>query len=693
MSNSISSSVEEEDDDIAYDRDYPLGTRKRYLFKEAMRRLRDERHEQLQGDNPKRECTFHPKVPSGNALKMKTLADAKGSEGDDGLDRHADSGTSAFTRRANQGSKIRVMSLQAEGVTNLEEKSTPASSFFPPMNTPNVLKISPRIHYEKQVLAKEGLPFYGRTVERQREFQRRQHDEEDGKRMPNSYRNGSFSSFTDNESHKTARQAFEERNQKLLQRRIDLQNASIERYATMFHPQILPNSVAIDEAVQARLRARKGRNCLEKDGSRSVKRGELLYQKAMESHMNKIKLVEKLHQQEDDEVCQGYKPNINPYTKEWIQHSEHHELFTKDFVTRQEIYREAREELKDMIAQNEERKNMKERRASSRVHVNSDMILNQVVRLYHNEVKALNEKSPIDCDPAQECSFVPMLSKGSVNIMQKMQNREKDFVSRLARPGASTGRSTECLSRQRTNNELKSDDDKDRHADHSENGFKGRAYENSLRRSPQSISSGTEMVDCRSQTSSLTKRGVTSVKMTAFLQRQLDNQHQREEWIRMVEEKKAAAEKGFCTFQPKTHPSKLRTRRQNPNKQEISEGVSSSLTFVKKEVKRCDVVGKISGVQLFVMRQEEARRRRAEKAALLANIGVCRPPGRDRNNGKGPFKPTEVVPFNLSTERRANWRRSPSQKSNSLQTGEDFSRCTSSKPVLVSWESSPMQRS
>ncbi|CCW63867.1 unnamed protein product [Phytomonas sp. EM1] len=608
------------------ERYYPLGTRERYRFEERMRRAREARRKQLQEELHMSECTFQPKVHSSGASKgraSKHSKDERGREREaEGSHRHSDPNVSVFDRLARQAEELHAKSVQRERQKQREERDSRECSFRPQINTtPRLSRNSSEL--ERQGRVEDRLLRYGRATERHKELQRRQ--KEEGRLSLSA--NGNLSSM-DPESRRLAQREFEERNEELLRRREQKSAmAECEAPSTSFHPRISSNSIALDEAARAR-KAESG-----EESSRPLKRGELLYEKGMVSHVKKLQLAEELRRREEEELCHGHKPHINPYTNDWLQRSENQKFFAKDFISRQEIYHEAREELKDLLAEEEE---AKRRQAFAHARVSSDTILSQVERLYNDAVKASKVKSSKAGDSFEKaCPFKPELSKGSLQVLRKMPHREKDVVSRLTRPGSSTAKDEKEPSKRRLSGT--SSDKGYFHSSRRPTSVEKRVLGN--RGGPLNESgSDFEMDACHSQLSSSGRRVIRPEDAEAFFQRQIEAQRQREERIRQEQQKKEEEEMESCTFRPMTNAHSVRQGSHLGGRG--SDGGFSSSPEGGEE---------ICGVRLFVMRQEEARRRRAEKAELLANIGLSKAFCEWRSRRSGARSPIASMPFRVST--------------------------------------------
>ncbi|KAG8348766.1 hypothetical protein ERJ75_000036400 [Trypanosoma vivax] len=549
---------------------FPLGTWERHLIEEQLRCVKSQERERLREEMEK-ECTFQPRVttpcdvggcpvdgPIGSRREMCDLQRMPVYE--------------RLTQRARER-EARIAQMKEE--KRRCEEAEQQFPFHPRVNSPGRGSAATSAG-ENNVPVVERLLQYGKELQesRSRQQQEQEKRELEAQRQAMSALRGRANACHEQGDIVDRSKRF------LIARENEL--ASLEKHIReqhTFHPQVCTTSDAMDKERASAGRARD--------------RGAHLYVEGMRRQQQREREI--VEQREHE--CEGlHKPTTSPLTEEWIHHGQHEALFKQDFVRRQELYQQVRDQhIRRLAAALAE----KDRKAAEGPRVVPGKIEQQVERLYFGRPESQEEwkKRRDGILRERECSFRPQLAPGTTNVIGRSQGREVDVVKRLAtfKPP------NRCASKGRGDNVEMPDPA----------GNEDRGTENRKRGQSGKVVRPEEAAD--------------------FYYRQKKAMDERQLQLREKKQMLAMEELVSCTFRPKTCTDKYLQRRMRECASQREQGQ--------------EMVTRVSGATAYIQRQAEARRRREELEERYNNLGRGLP-------CNGP-RTTIVKPFNLSSGRSA----------------------------------------
>lgn len=552
--------------EVAY---HPLGTQERHQLDEAIRQRRRAEMEEVSRQAATVGCTFRPAIIDASDVTVK----------EEPLEESTQRGLSVFDRLAWQAHIREERRTLREEQKQRAEAANAKVLFRPRINK----RATKDVDNLNSVPVEERLLHYGKVLELSAQLERHKKEQAEARMATCTRRR---SELVVPAEHQRSQEEFEKRNAKLLyQREVRPQMALQEMIqATSFKPKVCATSTALDKA----------RN----DASLRMDRSSALYELGLQ------KRQEREEQRRQHETTgpgtTANRPLTNPISEEWIEQGSHRKFFQKDFVSRQELYQQAKEEEQQMVIQR-----LKQQKVTAPApRVSQDMIDKQVQRLSSSRNDAENRSRP-----RQETSlhgpFTPQLSRGSLSVVQRMENREKDFVKRLAQL------SPPATARDKTIP--------------SENLYQSTPQRRRSGRRVPPTDGATGIAD--TQESASTTKGhptyITSAEVNNFYRRQMSALQDRQERIKKHQQKQFVEDLIECTFCPRTN--------------------STSASNNGNDVPELPV----SGVEQFLLRQQEAKRLRHAQAARLARLQ------RGNVSARRSGSLTNVTPFTLRTQQRA----------------------------------------
>lgn len=546
---------------------YPLGSWERHVVEERLRAIKRHERERILRAEIEKECTFKPRVISSDGHTRSASTGAPQPE--------SDRRTQVFMRLTERAKKrdARIAQLKAE--KELKEEEALRDAFKPRVNAAGEPKSALNVR-SLNVPVEERLLHYGKTIEESRRLLQEERRREELKEM----RNGLLPRRERNNAPKKEERDIAYRSQHLIiereKERALAQKALLEQHP--FRPKVCSTSDAIDRERRAQYNAKD--------------RGALLYAEGL--HRQRRRQEEVVRQQKREFSGSG-KPTTSPLTNDWIYHGQHRALFEQNFVRRQELYQQVREEHQRRLALALEEN---DRKAAEIPRIDPAMIEEQVERLYLGGygVGKESKKCKDRLDKDDGCSFRPQLAPGTAYVIAHSR-REPDVVKRLA---ASTQR-RRCAS--------------------DVNLF-------------GSYDEGNEEREEKAKNKNSNARTVGPEEAEEFYQRQKRAVEERQAQLRERKQRLAMEELFACTFRPKTCTDGYQQRRQR----EVS----------PERQKEYRVEARVSGVTAYLQRQAEAKRQRDDLRARYENLG--------RLSSSSARGPTVIKPFNLSSGRASRTR-------------------------------------
>nr|CCC94050.1 unnamed protein product [Trypanosoma congolense IL3000] len=529
---------------------FPLGSWERHVVEEKLRAVRRHERECALRAEMEKECTFKPSVCTSFRHGKDTGGDPTEAQSKRAL---------VFKRLAQQAKERSIRIEQKRAEKEHEEMEALRNAFRPRVNAyEDNQRASDRRSSSAPV--EERLLHYGKTIENSRKMLQEEKYRQEMKEM-------SGGSVTARKGHeggsKDKREgdiAFRSRNF-LLNRereRALAQKTLLEKHP--FRPQICATSDAID---------RERRSLCHK-----LDRGATLYAEGI--HRKQRQQVEALRHQ-NRESSGLHKPVTSPLNNDWIYRGQHRALFEQDFVRRQELYQQVREQhRRDLAAVIEEN----ERKAAEVPRIDKAMIEEQIERLYlGGQSPEKGTKKYKEAASKEECSFRPQLAPWTEHVLAQSK-REPDFVKRLG----------SCSS------------------------YKRCESSNNIFESCSGDDVGTRSKNIRT---------IRPEEAEEFYSKQKQAVKEREAHLREQKQRLAMEELFACTFRPKTTADEYFQRRRralSPEKQQ------------EQQVEAC-----VLGVKAYLQRQAEAKRQRKELQERYENIGRVSSRGRRSSTVIKPF--------------------------------------------------------
>ncbi|EPY19359.1 kinetoplast DNA-associated protein [Strigomonas culicis] len=402
--------------------------------------------------------------------------------------------------------------------------------------------------------------------------------------------------------------------------------AEVQFHETMsFKPTICPTSAALDYA-------RNDKDALNVAFPTSMERGELLYYQNMAKEERKAS--------EATRVTSAVRaPVTNPTSEDWIQNSEHKYLFERDFITRQEVYQQARAKMQVLEEQQREAAE-RERRAEPAAQP-----VEQMARRLYYEPKATQaarqagRRERKEKEERESCTFAPQLAPGTKHVLGKLQKREPDVVKRLAGSAEDGSKAREGSVGE---DQLK---DQTNCLTAKSGGMKTTRWVSSCARTPsaKAPSPATKLAaegtkeDAAPVTADAPPpppKRMTREEMKKFYERQMETLSARERFVDDARKVELLQESAACTFQPHTNTSSSAPAWD-------SASVDGSRRHGSGEECRTEAV--VLGVNEYLKRQAAARRLKEDKEERLRNMGRSR-------SGRPTGGRTAIEAFHFQTE-------------------------------------------
>ncbi|KPA81545.1 hypothetical protein ABB37_03889 [Leptomonas pyrrhocoris] len=726
---------------------YRLGTKQRHAFDEHMRRLREEAQRTQQEREFRQHYPFRPsrETAAYTTLEREVNVPPKKERGDEALVEQPRETVSisttpakpVFHRLAAQAVQLELRRRHREEQKRRAEAAALRDAFQPAINRQAPVYTDELCHLD-DVPVEERLLHYGETIARER--QRRQEmkvlEEQAVLQAAQAAGTGGSDSALQQMNpaeRRRLREEFEERNTRFLAQKAQ-HRVRAEKEATgtfSFQPQISATSAALDDARQREVvQARKAEleELLDRtadgapftviqhstSGSRDVsRRSDALYAHAVARQRKlsqPLRQHEKINSARDKRgVLDGsgkqtstssafaheeeppYQPRTNPTSSKWIASGPHRHFFEQDFVCRQALYAQVREEEANLNAEVEPK--MAASPNAARGTTNSDagdrlVAAAATTKAYKANTKVLNERLYYSAKKAsevarrrreaslnaQECPFRPELSPGTQYVLKRMKPlRDGDVVKRL------TG-AVPPLAQKRA----EIDDEKKDLYEPTPNTRRSDSL--NTRSASPSASQGLSTDGARAEPPQQPPRKrsmVTRDQIEHFYQRQLDFLQERRDLIQERREGEVVQELVECTFRPRT----------NVDRHDGAAASPRTTGCAEKSEERGPSVNQVTGVTGFLERQKTARQRKAAQEELVRTMGL--PRHKSAANLNFVTGTTVLSPFTLQTAQRQQQRRrsscSPSTQrtlspANGVECGENartwVNELTSSERVL-----------
>jgi hypothetical protein len=665
---------------------YRLGTQQRHAFDEHMRRLKEEAQRAERDRKFRQQHPFHPHRETTDSLPFNatpaTPADVhEGNQHPEKMMRPPTETINSaaapvkpvFDRLAAQAVQLELRRRHREEQKRRAEAAALRDAFQPAINRKAPMYAGQLRHLD-DVPVEERLLHYGEVVARER--QRRQEvkamEEKAALEAAQADMIGGrgASRHLSPAERQRQREEFEKRNQRLLAAKEQHHSRAAQEAAGQvfsFQPQISATSAALDEARRRELmetrkaelqelldrsadgtstftvnqRSTSGGGC---DASR---RSDLLYEQAIARQRQQCRSFSQPQQNTSGAgnmkssvkgVGSGglnknstlwnpdrplYQPQINPTSDRWIANGPHRIFFEQDFVRRQELYGQVKEEeaaLSAAAIQNSfspSAGGAKEASGSYAGEVSRESTrkastkeLNE--RLYYSakiagEVAQRRRAASLN---ARECPFRPELSPGTQHVMRRLRStRNGDVVKRLTSaqsPQTSQRRSLDmdpdkkdlyepAPTQQRSKSATAA------HSHPSHNAVDGANGE-----------PAAETASPDGQPSPQKRTTLTRDQVEHFYQRQMTFLQERQDLIQERKEGEAAQELVECTFRPRTNTD----RRGSSGGSMPTRSAGATASDENNPSLR-----HVTGVSSFLERQSLARQRRAEHDELVRTLG------------------------------------------------------------------------
>ena len=570
-----------------------------------------------------------------------------------------------FDRLAAQSVQLELRRRHREEQKRRAEAAALRDAFQPEINR-HAPVYDNRLRHLDDVPVEERLLHYGETVarERQRRQEMKARDEAAALEAAQASMIGSSGAHPpDSEERRRLQAEFQKRNELFLavkaQHRLQAEEAAAGAFP--FQPQISPTSVALDDArrrelVQARktelqeLLNRSSDGALftvsQADaslGCDASRRSDALYAQAVarqrqqsqsarqtqgasglgsntshgSSSKNGSQRPAATRNEQEEGDGDTHQPQTNPTSDRWIANGLHRRFFEHDFVRRQALYEQVKEEEAALKAAAQSPgvgaavtksggDDADKGAAASPRKINTKELND---RLYYSAKKAseVEQRRRAASLNARECPFRPELSPGTQYAMQRLkQTRDGDVVRRLT--GAA-----------RTNPQKAVDIDpgkKDLYEP-----MPSAATSANVKAKPSSPRASTQVEredsTPESAKTSPQKRVVTLTRdqVEHFYQRQMNFLQERQDFIQERRESEAVHELVECTFRPRTN---------NADRRRDGSSFPGTAGAAAAPEAQGPSVNHVTGVSGFLQRQRMARRRRAEHDELVRTMGLPR---------------------------------------------------------------------